>query len=337
TLSLTASLGGHSISTDRTPIETPQARTTRGERFEYHRRFHAGPIAALLYHLPSSKLRTALTDVKTPLEIVRPPLVPLSSWLSGAKPLSRPNVIVVLVESLRADILNHPRSIMPHLDDLSRRAQVFSNVYTMASHSDAADPCPLSGQGPLRAARGSPSYPQEPPDPRVLIYDILKGLGYRTALISSQNETWGDMINFFDTGGLDYILHSETYKGPTYVPDGDPTFKRFLSGSKKAGKIDDRFTVGEAIRWIQEGGEQPFFIYMNLQNSHVPYRRPADYRARFAHPGDTITTSIARLDRDEVEPARRLYWDALNYVDAQLHRLVEHLETTGRLDDTLLF
>lgn len=330
---------GHAISRDSTALMTAQARTTRGEWFEYHRRYHTGPFASLAYQLPSSTLYSNLSDVRTPLEFERPPREPLADWASRAKPSSRLNVIVILIESMRADILDRmgqSQSIMPNMERIAQQSLRMVNAYTMASHSDAADPCPLSGQGPIRQPRGVVTYQSDPPYPRVLIYDLLHHLGYRTAIISSQNETWGGMLNFLDTGNLDLILHSETYQGPTYVPDNDPTFKRFLAGKKKAGKIDDRFTVGEAIRWIDEGGEKPFFIYMNLQNSHVPYRRPADYPARFAQPGDAITATISELDADEVEPAKRLYWDSLHYVDAQLGRLFAHLEATGRMDDTLL-
>jgi len=70
----------------------------------------------------------------------------------------------------------------------------------------------LSSQYPARA--GGP-YPDDIPYPRVLIYDLLAGFGYRTAIISSQNERWGNMIAFLDTGKLDLLLHSETYAGPT--------------------------------------------------------------------------------------------------------------------------
>ena len=178
-------------------------------------------------------------------------------------------------------------------------------------------------------------YEKNPLYPRVMIYDVLKSLGYRTALISSQNETWGNLLHYLDTGGLDYILHSETFEGPTYVPRDNPGFLEFVKGTKRAGKIDDRFTVNKAIEWVDDE-TKPFFIYMNLQNSHVPYEVPADHERRFSKPGETYRFTFARLTPDQLPIAKRLYSESLGYVDAQLGRLIDHLKKTGAWDRTVM-
>ena len=49
----------------------------------------------------------------------------------------------------------------------------------------------------------------------------------------------------------------------------------------RSGKVDDRYTIAEAMRWADETDSQPFFMYVNLQNSHVPYETPADFPRRF--------------------------------------------------------
>ena len=109
------------------------------------------------------------------------------------------------------------RIVMPNLEKIIESSRVFTNNYTQASHSNYADMGPLSSHYPLRSPNAY-VYPVNPSYPRVLIYDILKELEYKTAVISSQNEKWGSMINYLKTGHIDHFFHSETYDGPTYVP-----------------------------------------------------------------------------------------------------------------------
>jgi len=242
---------------------------------------------------------------------------------------------VVVVESLRLDQLEAfggRKGVMPNLDSLAQSSLRFSNVYSQASHSSLADPCIFSSQYPL--GRDSGLYRDDALYPKVLIYDVLKAIGYRTAIISSQNETWGNMLTYLDTGSLDLILHSETYDGPTYVPRAR-NFLAWIKGEKRAGKIDDRYTVTEAIRWISQD-EEPFFAYLNLQNSHVPYEIPADYPRRFSHGKQKPDFTFSRVTASQIDVAKDFYADSLNYVDHQLGRLIDHLRQTGALERTVL-
>lgn len=314
----------------------------------HERNRHSGAFATAVFNVQKAFRNPAEFGPPRPdISFERRPIIPISEYAAAAKAkgFHQHNVIVVLIESLRRDELSqlrpeeekHLPPTLPNLDSVVAEARLFTNAYTHASHSDYADTCPLSSQVPLRGPYGNRAYRPNPPYPRVLIYDVLQALGWRTALISSQNETWGGMIDFLDTGGLDFILHSETFDGPTYVPRRETGFGRWVKGSKRAGKIDDRHTVGEAIRWIGDRApEQPFFIYMNLQNSHTPYEIPADFPRRFAAEDATFTYTFHELPPEQVPVARSLYRDALAYVDAQLGRLIQHLKDIGTWDDTIL-
>jgi len=268
------------------------------------------------------------------------PLVPMEQYLaaadtSGARPY---NVIVLVVESLRNDQLlatGGRREVMPAVDSIARHARVFTRNYTQSSHSDYADLAILSSHYPLRSPRYH-IYPENPTYPRVLIYDVLKALGYRVGVFSSQNESWSGMINYLQTGSIDHLLHAETYEGPTQVPRDDPEFYRFVRGSKRSGKIDDRFTVSEAIDWIGGPDGEPFFVYMNLQNSHVPYEIPADFPVRFGSGKVSFPLQFGYFPRDSVDAVMDLYANSLAYVDAQIARLVAHLREAGLWERTIL-
>ena len=314
---------------------------TVGEAYTSSRDDHTGPMMHLWASRRNAELdlmRPALADETLPVE--ERPIISLEQYARGVDPkrFKRWNVIVIIVESLRTDqlvVCGGKRIVMPHVEALAREGVVFPNNYTQASHSNYADLCPLSSHYPLRSPR-THVYPKNPTYPRVLIYDVLKHLGYRTAVISSQNENWGGMVNYLRTSGLDYFVDATTFKGPTYVPRGDYGFARFVTGEKRSGKIDDRFTVGEMIRWIDEKPDQPFFIYTNLQNSHVPFETPADFPRPFGRDDLPFNIGFNNFPRDKRDEVMNQYADSLAYMDSRLAKLFAHIKKLGLWDRTVI-
>src|SRR6185503_19417175 len=142
------------------------------------------------------------------------------------------------IDSLRADQLRATggaREVMPALESLAAEGRVFTDCVSQASHTDYAAPAVFSSHYPLRS-RDLYRYPKNPPYPRVMIYDVLKALGWRTALFSSQNEEWGQMLNYIQTGGLDVVFHSRTAGVAEQSTKDRPAF---------AGALDDSVTIGE--------------------------------------------------------------------------------------------
>ncbi len=281
-------------------------------------------------------------DVDPALRAVRRPIVPMAQYVSSVDDakFKRHNVIVLLIESLRPDqlqIFGGRRLVMPTVEALAGSGRSFSFHYCQASFSHLADICPLASRYPLRDTRGQ-LYPHDPPWPRVLIYDVLKALGYRTAIISSQDENWGRMLRYLDTGTLDHLFHAPSYDGETYIPEGDTGFEEKAKQGKLSGKVDDSVTVAEAIRWIEAGHESgaPFFIYMNLQNSHVPYRVPAGFQRPFGPDTIPFLVRFGSFPRDQVRVVMDRYADSLAYVDAQIAKLVDHLKASGQFERTII-
>lgn len=294
-----------------------------------------GPLTTLLGEMLVQRDEDLQFDPS--LKVEWKPQLSLESYHAAATlpPERRHNVILVLVESLRPDelrVFGSAHDVMPNVDRIATEALVFTNHYTTASHSNYADLGPLSSHYPLRSHE-THVYPRNPTYPRVLIYDLLKPLGYRTAIVSSQNENWGQMINYLTTPGLDALLHSENFEGTTYMPQADVGF---VSMSKKSGKVDDRFTVDRALDWLDQGEGDPFFIYLNLQNSHFPFEIGPGFHRRFGPDHLDFEPLFGRLSPEQVEPMRGRYRDSLAYVDEQIGRLVAGLEERGEWENTLL-
>jgi arylsulfatase A-like enzyme len=271
--------------------------------------------------------------------VIRRPIVSMDQYLAGVprNEIKGWNVVMVQIESLRSDQLRAyggTRDVMPAIDALAGESRVFTNAYIQASHSNYAGLVPLSSQYPLRSPQMY-EYPPNPTYPRVLIYDVLKALGYRTAIFSSQNERWGGMINFHRLSSLDRFFDPGTFSGPTYAPYGDTGFAEWVRETQGAGSVDDRYTVDEAIEWIDEVAGQPFFIHMNLQSSHLPYVVPDGFPRRFSP--DTIDFAImwGKFPIDKVDIVKGRYADSLYYADTQLARLFQHLKSRGEWDNTV--
>ena len=303
-----------------------------------------GDIQKHLRYRPEERFRA--DDIR----IIQRPIIAMERYVATAArpPTNRWNVIILVVESLRADQLRAygaTREVMPAVDDLTRESRVFLNAYCQSSHSDYATVTPLSSHYPLRSSTAY-TYPENPSYPRVLIYDVLKALGYHTAIFSSSNEWWGGMINFLQTGNVDHFFHAANFKGPTYVMRGETalllqpgdyaSFADWTRKTRHAGSVDDRYTVGEAIQWIEGLKGEPFFIAMNLQSSHLPYVVPRDFPRRFGPEKLGFSIRFGKFPRDKTQVVKDVYADSLAYVDSQIARLLQYLKTNGMWDNTVV-
>ena len=303
---------------------------------------HAGPLVHVLSDLQrrwSSRPDTARDVAGGEVRVIRRPIIGMDEYLAGVDSarMRRLNVVMVQVESLRSDqlrVYGGTRDVMPTLDALAQESRVLTKAYVQASHSNYADPVPLSSHYPLRS-RDMYTFPENPTYPRVLLYDVLKALGYSTAIFSSQNENWGGMINYHRPSSLDRFFHAETFGGPTYTPWQDIGFADWVKETGGAGSVDDRYTVNEAMQWIDKVAGEPFFLHMNLQSSHVPYVVPPDFPIRFGPRELDFTIMWGKFPRDRIATVKDRYADSLFYVDTQIARLFDHLRRRGLWNNTV--
>ncbi|MBI3858301.1 MAG: sulfatase-like hydrolase/transferase [Planctomycetes bacterium] len=322
---------GHRFATQKITDPSTGAVYSRDDLYRLRRERNAGPLTHLLSSTLGSK--NALDDDPSaaPPKVLRRPIVSMEEYVSGIDRarLNRWNVVVILIDSLRADQLRATgggRDVMPALEALAEEGRAFTDCVTPASHTDYACPAVFSSQHPLRA-RDVYRYPKDPPYPRLMMYDVLKALGWRTALFSSQNEEWGQMMNYMQTGGLEVVFHSKTAGVSEDATRDRPAF---------SGALDDSVTIGESMKWIDSAAGAPFFLYLNLQNSHLPYDVPADFPRRFSPRELDFKISVGWFPQEKAEIVKNVYADSLAYVDSQLERLFRRLKERGLWDRTLL-
>ncbi len=245
-------------------------------------------------------------------------------WEQALDGGTRPNVLIVMLESVSYRHLGYEgyrRGVTPNLDALAKNGLRMRRTWATATHSNYAQMAVLSSLLPRR--RHHLDMYQDLDYPRFLQHDLLNRLGYVTATVSSQDETWQGMRRFQDTGTPTYYWHALDHAGP-----------HLDIGSERI--VPDEITIARLKEWLEHHQDRRWALYVNLQATHFPYKLlshvPRRFRPDEANPQ---TFSYMGYPASEREVAINRYDNALTYVDAQIGRLRNHLMSTGQYEDTL--
>ena len=190
---------------------------------------------------------------------------------------------------------------------------------------------------PARAALMTGKYPQRvgvfgnnpvTPGAEVLFPEILKELGYRTAVFGKwhlgvrpdqhPNSNGFDEFFGFHTCN-DYYSHRFYWGDPARVNYHD--LWRNRTEVFKDGRYFTELVNEEAIKFIHACHSTPFFMYLPYSAVHYPMHAPSPYVERFP----------------DLEPERQMYAAMLSVVDDGLGAIIETLETYGLRDNTCIF
>lgn len=287
------------------------------------------PELAFFASMASDRARDGTDEpkVSSPLAaaaLAAPSLEAAEPWLRVARENgSRANVLLVMLEAVapsHVGYLGYERDTTPHLDRIAERSRRMTRAYSTATHSNYAQMAVLSSLFPRR---GQALDMYDRLDyPRLLLHDLAHGLGYRTATISSQDETWQGMLRFQRTSTPTHYVHALDHTG-----------ERLDIGTELV--VPDHVTVERAIRWIEEQRE-PFSLYVNLQATHFPYVVPRGWPKRFAPDSPRGVFNYVSWSESDRAAIENKYDNALSYVDAQVGALYAALERLELLDDTIL-
>ena len=247
---------------------------------------------------------------------------------------SRPNLVLIVVDTLRSDHLSaagYPRETSPILENLARRGTFFDRFY---SHSAVTRPSVatlftsrfvsghgITNQGGAGLARELPSLPE-----------ILHRSGYSTRAFVTNPQI--HPLLGFDRGFDRYERLFDRDVDPVRLQPGDlvklPASEVFASAQESLAELRRR----------------PFFYYIHLLDPHGPYQPPAEDLAIFADPDyrGVITGSIADFVRyaqfrshpEDLDHFRALYDGEIRSMDRALGEFVDWLERSGHLDNTHL-
>jgi len=228
-----------------------------------------------------------------------------------------PNVVLVIVDTLRADHLpcyGYHRLTSPHLDQLASKGVLFENAIATSSWTLPSHASMLTGlySSEHRALR----FPDQLPANIPTLAEALSKAGYRTAAFSGSpfftrrqglGRGFGDFQDrlqislgaFFQEHYLASIFAKMAQEGWT---QGDP------------GRITAAGVNRAALRWIDRF-HGPFFVALNYYDVHAPQSGPVPHDPK------------SMIDN---------YDGAIAFDDAQLQVLMDELGKRRLLENTLV-
>lgn len=248
------------------------------------------------------------------------------SAAARAVPDERPNVLFILVDTLRYDHLTsygYERDTSPEIERrLAAEGTVMEDAYAQApwtlpsavSYMTSRLPGELLGEDPVTYAI---------PEGVASLAETLSGLGYRTA---------GYFANPTLHDGNGFARGFETF----YSPDAPAAIERH------ADDVNRR-----ALPWLQAHRDEAFFLYVHYIDPHDPYANPdvVDGRSpwfddpggingRWVHGVYAGQIPVADLER-EIRHFTALYDTEIRYVDRAIGELLASIPPDV-LADTLI-
>lgn len=182
-------------------------------------------------------------------------------------PTSRPSIVLVTLDTLRADRLA-PEGPMPRLRRLAASGAVFNRAHaqvplTLPSHATILTGRGVRGHG----VRDNIGYALSPEIPTVA--ERFSAAGYATAAFVGGYP----LVRSFGLGrGFDRYDDRMTRSPPT---------GRSGHTERRAERV-----VDAALDWVHHRTEQPFFLWVHLFDPHDPYEAPKPFGGRHEHPYD---------------------------------------------------
>lgn len=260
--------------------------------------------------------------------VLVPPIAALllatACGIMGSAP-GPPNLIIVLVDTLRADHLHYagyPREVSPHIDALARRSAVFLDHYSTASRTGPAVASIFTGLHPLSHGVINP----------LTEWDAKGVLGQEQTTLAER-------------------LRKAGYHCYGFITNPNVTSRfGFGQGFERyqpiAGTCLD--VNRTALGALERRGDGPFFLYLHYMEPHSPYAAPAPYRPLYVDPRyqGPLTGDHAQLDRivggeltptpEGVRHLEALYDQEIRFFDDAFGGLLEGLERQGLGENTVI-
>lgn len=257
-----------------------------------------------------------------------PILLILSTTSLFAATGPRPNVLLVSLDTVRADNLGHygyPRATSPNLDRLSRKGVLCTNPVSQSPWTLPSHITVFTGLYP--SSHGVESDGLRLPDSIKNLGELIDDLGYQS-----------------------HGAVSSGYVGKAY--GFDKGFDSFEQISQPLEEGTEKITASglEFLRTsVSENKQEPFFLFLHYLDAHTPYDPPAPLDRIFDeinYQGEVTGWpktwmkyfSLSRdfENPDDLQHLIDLYDGEIRRVDAGLGKILNELQKMKILDNTLV-
>lgn len=256
-----------------------------------------------------------------------------------------PNFIIIFADDLGygdLGVFGNPSIKTPHLDKMAFEGQKWTNFYAAASVCTPSRAGLLTGRLPVRSGMASsntrvlfPNSKNGLPASEITLAEQLKKAGYTTAAIGKwhlgHKEEFLPTNNGFDTYfGIPYSNDMDMVSGPIpyhdywQQPNSSIKTEHFnvplLRGTEiverpaNQNNITKRYS-DEAVTFIREQDETPFFLYVAHNLPHIPLFASKDFLGK---------------------SKRGLYGDVVEEIDNGVGKILKALKEQGIAKNTIV-
>ncbi|MEF8789142.1 MAG: sulfatase [Haloarculaceae archaeon] len=255
-------------------------------------------------------------------------------------PNARPNVLLITVDSLRADAVATDEPATPAVDRLAEEGIVYERAFAQGTFTTLSMPSLFTSRYPSSlppvgvvedmvgsAVTGVPT-----------LTEALHDAGYATAGFHS-NPLLSDPFGFDE--GFDTFDSQLPLAGVPRLPGRAKILTdKLLRLVRKHAYLPGERLTDRALNWLdRRPGDRPFFCWLHYMDVHGPYQSKSGnayanklraerlWRKAVASPGDLTDTERERL--------RRTYREEVEYTDGCVGRLLDGLRRRGLLEETV--
>ncbi len=218
----------------------------------------------------------------------------------AARPPQRPNVLLITVDTLRADrlgVYGNTGIATPSLDGLARESVVYERAFAQVPLTLPSHAVILTGTYPFHNRVQDFSGQTLSPEFRTLA-EAFQQNGYATGAVVSSfvlDRSWG-LARGFD-------FYYDLFAGTSFLQANVALVERRADRS-----------VDEALKWMKKTSNRPFFFWLHLYDPHSPYSAPEPFLSRYdsAYDGEVA------------------------YTDSQVGRVLTWLRQSGLYSNTLI-
>jgi len=264
--------------------------------------------------------------------------------VSTAFTAERPNIVYILADDLGVgDVGCYGQKLLktPRIDQLAAEGMRFTQHYSGSASCAPTRSCLMTGQhtGHTRIRRNG-AGPLLPED--VTIAEVMKSAGYRTAAIGK----WG--VGEADSTGAPWKQGFDLFFGYLNQTNAHHHYPPFLwrneekqlypdNPKKRTHYSHDEFTE-EALRFLRENQDNPFFLYVPYTLVHVDLDVPED----------SMKPWIGKIEETEPygtpggqhyihqERPHAAFAGMVSRLDRDVGRIVDLVDELGIAEDTLV-
>jgi len=253
----------------------------------------------------------------------------------------KPNVVVIFTDDMGygdLGVYGNPTISTPNLDRMAFEGQKWTNFYVAAPVCTPSRAALMTGRLPVRTGMSSEKrrvlFPDSKgglPQTEITIARNLKKAGYKTGAIGKWH--LGHQPEYVPTAhGFDYYLGIPYSNDMDRVQEGDyfkvmkeePNIKNFnvplIRNNEIIERPADQHTITrryteEAVRFIKENKNGPFFLYLAHSMPHVPLFASKEFKGK----------SLAGL-----------YGDVIEEIDWSVGQVLKALKENGIDENTLV-